>query len=75
MGTKLLIEDYIDEVTKQLNFICDVNVPELNLKEKLQFFTDTQKSFGRTALLLSGGGAFGKQVSYSLLAWLVLIIF
>ncbi|KAJ3275222.1 hypothetical protein HDV01_000947 [Terramyces sp. JEL0728] len=58
-GTKLLIEDYIDEVTKQLNFICDVELEGVDIHEKLEFFRNTQKSFGRTALLLSGGGTFG----------------
>ncbi|KAJ3255048.1 hypothetical protein HK103_006668 [Boothiomyces macroporosus] len=58
-GTKLLIEDYIDEVTKQLNFICDVELEGVDIQEKLEFFRNTQKSFGRTALLLSGGGTFG----------------
>jgi TAG lipase/steryl ester hydrolase/phospholipase A2/LPA acyltransferase len=57
VGTKLLIEDYIDEVTKQLHFICDCE--ELNLKAKIQFIRDLQHSFGRTALLFSGGGSFG----------------
>jgi TAG lipase/steryl ester hydrolase/phospholipase A2/LPA acyltransferase len=59
VGTKLLLEDYIDEVTKQLNFICDVDIEDFTIHEKLEFFRNTQKSFGRTALLLSGGGTFG----------------
>ncbi len=59
MGTKALIEDYIDEVTKQLNFICDVDIEGFGIPEKLEFFRNTQKAFGRTALLLSGGGTFG----------------
>ena len=59
VGTKELIEDYIDEVTKQLNFICDIDIPEFNVEDKLQFLQDTQKAFGRTALLMSGGGTFG----------------
>jgi Domain of unknown function (DUF3336) len=67
VGTKLLIEDYIDEVTKQLNYICDVEIADgknpktahEKLLQKLDFFTCTQKAFGRTALLLSGGGTFG----------------
>ncbi|KAI8922596.1 hypothetical protein BC831DRAFT_475066 [Entophlyctis helioformis] len=59
VGTKALIEDYIDEVTKQLNFICDVDIPNISVANKLEFFTNIQKSFGRTALLLSGGGTFG----------------
>ena len=59
MGTKVLIEDYIDETTKQLNYICDVDIPGVSIQQKLDFFMNTQKAFGRTALLLSGGGTFG----------------
>ncbi|KAH6564428.1 hypothetical protein BASA61_007516 [Batrachochytrium salamandrivorans] len=58
VGTKVLIEDYINEVTKQLNFIGD-NVNEVTTPVKIEYFTDMQKSFGRTALLLSGGATFG----------------
>lgn len=59
VGTKLLIEDYIDEVTKQLNFIADVEINGMTILDKLHFFRDVQTSFGRTALLFSGGGTFG----------------
>jgi predicted acylesterase/phospholipase RssA len=59
VGTKALIEDYIDEVTKQLNFICDIDIEGFDIQEKLEFLRNTQKAFGRTALLLSGGGTFG----------------
>nr|KAJ3421245.1 hypothetical protein HK105_004130 [Polyrhizophydium stewartii] len=59
VGTKALIEDYIDEVTKQLNFICDIEIPDVSIPSKIEFFTNIQRSFGRTALLLSGGGTFG----------------
>jgi hypothetical protein len=51
-------------VVKQLNWLCDepadlIEDPGLNLKEKHDFFMDIRQSFGRTALLLSGGGTFG----------------
>ncbi|KAK5672534.1 Lipase 5 [Batrachochytrium dendrobatidis] len=59
VGTKLLIEDYIDEVTKQLNFVCDTYDKNINDYRKMEYFLELQKAFGRTALLLSGGGAFG----------------
>ena len=59
VGTKALIEDYIDEVTKQLTFICDADIQGFGLQEKIEFFKNLQKSFGRSALLLSGGGTFG----------------
>ncbi|KAJ3411302.1 hypothetical protein HDV05_002406 [Chytridiales sp. JEL 0842] len=59
VGTKHLIEDYINEVTMQLNMICDTDSPEISLEAKFDFFTNTQRAFGRTALLLSGGAVFG----------------
>ncbi|CAJ0845998.1 10160_t:CDS:10 [Entrophospora sp. SA101] len=59
IGTKRLIEAYITEVVKQMNIICDTESDELSIKAKLEFFTNTRQSFGRTALLLSGGGTFG----------------
>ncbi|KAI8972459.1 acyl transferase/acyl hydrolase/lysophospholipase [Pilobolus umbonatus] len=60
VGTKELISDYIDEVLNQLNWICDEPAEEgLGLKEKHDFFMNMRQSFGRTALLLSGGGALG----------------
>ncbi|KAJ3178428.1 hypothetical protein HK101_010133 [Irineochytrium annulatum] len=59
VGTKRLIEEYIDEVTKQLNIICDTESPDWSFDAKYDFFMNTQRSFGRTALLLSGGATFG----------------
>ncbi|KAJ3327300.1 hypothetical protein HDU76_012033 [Blyttiomyces sp. JEL0837] len=59
VGTKKLIEDYVDEVIQQLNIICDTDSPDLDNVAKYDFFTNTQRSFGRTALLLSGGAVFG----------------
>lgn len=55
----MIIEDYMDEITKQLNFVADVDMPEVKLTAKIDFFSNTLKAFGRTALLLSGGGTFG----------------
>ena len=53
-GTKQLIEEYIELVSKSLNAIKESS--ELSLEEKLKFFRDTSHAYGRTALLLSGGG-------------------
>ncbi|RIA96845.1 acyl transferase/acyl hydrolase/lysophospholipase [Glomus cerebriforme] len=58
-GTKKMIETYINEVVKQMNIICDTKSEEISTKDKLEFFTNTRQSFGRTALLLSGGATFG----------------
>lgn len=61
VGTKKLIEDYIDEVIRNLNLICDTSDlgNSLTLNQKLDFFVNTRQSFGRTALLLSGGATLG----------------
>ncbi|CEI85736.1 hypothetical protein RMCBS344292_00191 [Rhizopus microsporus] len=64
IGTKNLTTDYIEEVVKQLNWICDESAdpeedPGLDLKAKHDFFMNIRQSFGRTALLLSGGGTLG----------------
>ncbi|TPX53981.1 hypothetical protein SeMB42_g00494 [Synchytrium endobioticum] len=61
IGTKHLIEDYQDEVLTLLNTICDTQTePDVvSPSFKYDFFINIQKSFGRTALLLSGGGTFG----------------
>jgi predicted acylesterase/phospholipase RssA len=47
-----------------LNWICDEPAdlkddPNLDLKTKHDFFMNIRQSFGRTALLLSGGGTLG----------------
>ena len=59
VGTKRLIDDYINEVTSLLNYLCDNEVAELPYAEKLLFFKQTGHSFGRSALLLSGGANMG----------------
>jgi NTE family protein len=59
VGTKQLIHDYIEEVAAALNFICDGHFPELDPAEKARFFHDTALSYGRSALMLSGGATLG----------------
>jgi hypothetical protein len=57
-----LISDYTDGVIDQLNWIGDIqdNSGDLSLKEKHDYFMNLRRSYGRTALLLSGGGTLGK---------------
>lgn len=50
---------YIKEVKEQLTLLTDWPEPGLNIEEKLSFFRETRHTFGRTALLLSGGGGLG----------------
>lgn len=55
-----LIKEYIDEVSTQLKMVCNSDdSEELLLEEKLAFMHETRHSFGRTALLLSGGASLG----------------
>lgn len=55
IGTKHLIEEYISEVVKCLNLVCMSEMPDFPAKTKMEFFLNTRQSFGRSALLLSGG--------------------
>ena len=59
VGTKRLIENYLEEVTTALNYLCDTNFKEFGLKEKLDFFETTGQAFGQSCLMLSGGAALG----------------
>ncbi|EFN56547.1 hypothetical protein CHLNCDRAFT_144196 [Chlorella variabilis] len=51
------IRDYIEEVKAQLEEVT--NSPDLPLEEKAAFLKETRHAFGRTALVLSGGGSLG----------------
>ncbi|WP_225314438.1 DUF3336 domain-containing protein [Marinobacter halotolerans] len=59
VGTKHLIEEYITQVCESLDYLCDTPDPGFSNANKLQFFRDTLTSFGRPALLLSGGASLG----------------
>lgn len=59
VGTKHLIEEYITQVCESLDYLCDAKVPGFPVADKLQFFRDTLTSYGRPALLLSGGATLG----------------
>ena len=58
-GTKKLINEYLDEVSAALNLLCDSNVKSLPPMRKRRFLKRTARSFGRSALLLSGGASLG----------------
>jgi len=58
-GSKLLINQYLDEVTAALDQICDSNVKILPPSRKRRFFNRAARSFGRSAILLSGGASYG----------------
>ena len=58
-GTKRLIEQYIDEVDEALNLLAEMEIPEIDVQQKLDFFYRANICFGRSALMLSGGGVLG----------------
>jgi predicted acylesterase/phospholipase RssA len=58
-GSKRLVNEYLDEVTAALNLLCDSNVKILPPSRKRRFFNRAARSFGRSALLLSGGASLG----------------
>eukprot|EP00127_Corallochytrium_limacisporum_P002986 Clim_evm33s144 gene=Clim_evmTU33s144 len=59
IGTKKVIEDYIDEVVLQLDMIANCDESAFTNQELIDFFYYTRQSFGRTAFCLSGGGGWG----------------
>ena len=59
LGSKILVEEYLKEVELTLNYLCDTDFDGIDRKKKLQLFKQARLNFGRTALMLSGGGAFG----------------
>ena len=56
-GVPRAVRDYIDETRAQLRAIAQDN--DVPIQEKLAFLQETRHCFGRTALLLSGGGTLG----------------
>jgi len=62
-GTKVLVETYHNVVCASLDFVCDAPVATgespIPTDARLAFFNETRHSYGRTALLLSGGAALG----------------
>ncbi|MDB5986446.1 MAG: hypothetical protein JWR16_1499 [Nevskia sp.] len=59
VGTKQLVEDYIGEVVAALNFLCEGTFEDFDDVARLRFFKETLASFGRSALMLSGGATLG----------------
>ena len=58
-GTKKLIEQYIDEIDDSLRFLAELDDDAIGVQEKLDFFYRANVCFGRSALMLSGGGVLG----------------
>ncbi|GAA5317069.1 MAG: DUF3336 domain-containing protein [Candidatus Pelagadaptatus aseana] len=58
-GTKHLITEYLEEVETSIKAISDAKLPGVSEQEKLAMLQQAETIFGRTALMLSGGGLFG----------------
>lgn len=58
-GTKQLIEDYIDEIDASLKLLAELDESEIPAQQKMDFFYRANICFGRSALMLSGGGVLG----------------
>ncbi len=56
-GTKDLINEYIDEISAALNQISKTR--KISKADKVEFFQIASQCFGRSALILSGGGQLG----------------
>ncbi len=58
-GTKKLIEQYVEEIDDSLRFLAELESDDVPLQEKMDFFYRANVCFGRSALMLSGGGVLG----------------
>lgn len=59
VGTKTIIEDYIEEVSASLAFIASEACECLSHQEKMDFFKHCEKAYGQPALMFSGGATLG----------------
>ncbi|KAI9315956.1 acyl transferase/acyl hydrolase/lysophospholipase [Dichotomocladium elegans] len=56
LGTKTCIEDYMEEMVAQIEYIESTDT--LDQQAKMKFFSDARQGFGSSALVLQGGTAF-----------------
>jgi TAG lipase / steryl ester hydrolase / phospholipase A2 / LPA acyltransferase len=59
VGTKKLIHQYLEAVCGALEFVSELPEADFAHGEKLRFFHDVALSYGRSALMLSGGATLG----------------
>ncbi|RCH81365.1 hypothetical protein CU098_000335 [Rhizopus stolonifer] len=57
LGTKSLLEEYVEEVTKSIDTLA--RSKHISIEEKRLAFKLYSKNYGRTAFCLSGGAGFG----------------
>lgn len=58
-GTKILIEEYINEIRDSLEHLSPRHLKSIPWAERIEFFQRASHCYGRTALMLSGGGTLG----------------
>ena len=58
-GTKDLITTYLEELETSIQTIADVDESLIPFVDKLDFFRRASHCYGRSALMLSGGGSLG----------------
>ena len=60
-GTKYIVENHHNTICAALDFICDSPTTDDSIPNdaKLAFFNETRHSFGRSAMLFSGGASLG----------------
>ncbi len=58
-GTKTLIEEYIHEICESLEFLSPRRFKGIPWAERIEFFQRASHCYGRSALMLSGGGTLG----------------
>ena len=59
VGTKVLIEEFLQEVCMAMEFIYQADEEEVDFYDKLAFFEETSHAFGQSCLMLSGGAGLG----------------
>ena len=59
VGSKILIQDFFEEVCQALEFIYHADEQDVDFYEKLSFFDETTHAFGQSCLMLSGGAGLG----------------
>ncbi|MFK8019457.1 MAG: DUF3336 domain-containing protein [Pseudomonadales bacterium] len=58
-GSKYLIENYVKEIEDSLLSLAPSEECDIPLDERIEFFERASHCYGRTALMLSGGGTLG----------------
>lgn len=58
-GTKRLIEDYIHEISSALEYLAPREFESIPWPERVEFFQRASHCYGRSALMMSGGGTLG----------------